>query len=215
MAPQNALSLLDCSCGIGTQAIGLALRGYKVHATDISSKEVDRAKKEAKALNATVTFGIADFRSLDKQVMGTFDVVVSCDNSIPHLLTDEDLLLAAKSMKAKVNQSGLLLMSIRDYDTILEEKPRAELPRVFDTPDGRRITFQVWDWEVSRNIYTISHFIIKQGGNKWKTVSHQTQYRALRRTELTHLLKLADFRTVSWHMPEESGYYQPIVIAKP
>ncbi len=30
------LSVLDCSCGIGTQAFGLALRGYKVHGTDLS-----------------------------------------------------------------------------------------------------------------------------------------------------------------------------------
>ncbi len=30
-------TLLDCSCGIGTQAIGLALQGHQVHATDLSS----------------------------------------------------------------------------------------------------------------------------------------------------------------------------------
>jgi glycine/sarcosine N-methyltransferase len=34
----STTSLLDCSCGIGTQAIGLALRGYRVHASDISAK---------------------------------------------------------------------------------------------------------------------------------------------------------------------------------
>src|SRR5689334_9780820 len=56
-----ATSLLDCSCGIGTQAIGLALRGYRVHASDISSKAVERAKKEAQALNVPVTFSVADF----------------------------------------------------------------------------------------------------------------------------------------------------------
>ena len=30
-------SVLDCSCGIGTQAIGLALHGHQVHATDLKS----------------------------------------------------------------------------------------------------------------------------------------------------------------------------------
>src|SRR5262249_14721253 len=30
------LALLDCTCGIGTQAIGLALLGYRVHGTDLS-----------------------------------------------------------------------------------------------------------------------------------------------------------------------------------
>lgn len=34
----EALDVLDCSCGIGTQAIGLARRGYRVHGTDLSPR---------------------------------------------------------------------------------------------------------------------------------------------------------------------------------
>ncbi len=34
--------LLDCSCGIGTQALGLAAMGHGVHATDISPEAVAR-----------------------------------------------------------------------------------------------------------------------------------------------------------------------------
>ncbi len=37
-------SVLDCSCGIGTQAIGLALHGHRVHATDLSPASVDCAR---------------------------------------------------------------------------------------------------------------------------------------------------------------------------
>src|SRR5437868_13398648 len=72
----SATSLLDCSCGIGTQAIGLALRGYRVHASDISSKAVERAQKEAQPLNVSMTFSIADFRYLDTQVPGTYTIVL-------------------------------------------------------------------------------------------------------------------------------------------
>ena len=32
-------TLLDCACGIGTQAIGLAALGYRVTASDISAGE--------------------------------------------------------------------------------------------------------------------------------------------------------------------------------
>ena len=41
------LSVLVCSCGIGTQTIGLAERGYRVHGTDISPAAVKRARQEA------------------------------------------------------------------------------------------------------------------------------------------------------------------------
>src|SRR6185295_3005299 len=35
------LRVLDCACGIGTQAIGLARRGYQVHATDLSPGAIE------------------------------------------------------------------------------------------------------------------------------------------------------------------------------
>jgi methylase of polypeptide subunit release factors len=40
-------SVLDCACGIGTQAIGLALRGHRVTGSDISPAAVGRVTREA------------------------------------------------------------------------------------------------------------------------------------------------------------------------
>src|SRR5262245_911319 len=102
------LTLLDCTFGIGTQAIGLACKGYKVHATDISPQSIERARREAQSFGATLIFGVADVRTLSHQVAGTFDVVISCDNALPHLLSDEDLSRAAQEMAAKLNPGGLL-----------------------------------------------------------------------------------------------------------
>ena len=36
MKSEGLYKLLDCTCGTGTQAIGLALHGHTVHATDLS-----------------------------------------------------------------------------------------------------------------------------------------------------------------------------------
>jgi 2-polyprenyl-3-methyl-5-hydroxy-6-metoxy-1,4-benzoquinol methylase len=91
------MTLLDCSCDIGTQAIGLAQRGYTVHATDLSPVAVERARQEALTMGVEITFGVADFRTLAKQVEGAFDVVLSCDNALPHLLGDTDLHLAVEN----------------------------------------------------------------------------------------------------------------------
>ena len=35
---KNPLDVLDCSCGIGTKAIGLGRLGYRVRGTDISER---------------------------------------------------------------------------------------------------------------------------------------------------------------------------------
>ena len=205
--------VLDCSCGIGTQAIGLAERGYTVHGTDLSAAAVERAGREAARLGVRLTTEVADLRHLG-QVAGTFDVVLSCDNALPHLLTDEDLALAARGMRAKLRAGGLLVVSIRDYDRLLAERPRADLPRAFDDPDGRRIVFQVWDWEPESPIYTLHHYIVSGTDDAWRTTHGETRYRALRRDDLSPVLASAGFRDLVWLMPEESGYYQPIVVGR-
>lgn len=95
-------TILDCACGIGTQAIGLARLGHRVHATDLSPAAVARAEREATAAGVSLTFGVADMRDLSRQVPVTFDVVLACDNALPHLLTDHDLRLATANIASKL-----------------------------------------------------------------------------------------------------------------
>src|ERR1700712_1018455 len=85
-APQR---VLDCSCGIGTQAIGLALRGHNVLATDLSPAAVERAAREATAMSAKLATGVADFTRLAEAVEGSFACVLACDNAVAHLQRDE------------------------------------------------------------------------------------------------------------------------------
>jgi SAM-dependent methyltransferase len=232
--------VLDCSCGIGTQAIGLALRGHRVHGTDLSPAAVARAEREAARLGASLTTDVADLRALDA-VPGRYDVVLSCDNAVPHLLTDADLSLAAAGMYAKLRPDGLLVVSIRDYDALLAERPRAErvhaeLPRVFDRPDGRQIAFQVWDWDADAPIYTVHQYIVREQpagaareqsdgtprepaagpgqASRWQTHHEATTYRAIQRAELSEIVEQAGFRDVAWRLPDETGYYQPILTAR-
>lgn len=210
--PDVPLDVLDCSCGIGTQALGLAARGYRVHATDISPAAVERAMREAQARNLAITFDVADMRALDQRVAGDFDVVLSCDNALPHLLTADDLRGAVCSMRARLRESGLLLISIRDYDHLILEKPTATVPQVFDDDAGRRIVFQVWDW--AGDTYMVSMFIVRQGEGGWHTSHYATTYRALLRADLNAALSDCGCTDSRWHMPQDTGYYQPIVIAR-
>ena len=57
-------TVLDCACGIGTQALGLAQLGYTVHGTDISPAAVERSRREAVRLGVPLTTAIADLRAL-------------------------------------------------------------------------------------------------------------------------------------------------------
>lgn len=210
---KEKISLLDCSCGIGTQAIGLALSGYNVHATDLSPKAVERAQKEAKRLGAKLSFGVADFRDLNQQIDGLFDVIITCDNALPHLLNENDLLLTFHNIRKKLKNDGLFLASIRDYDQLIIDRTRIMSPYVIDAEKERRIVFQVWDWHEGGNIYTVNHFIIRGNEENWDTTQRSTLYRAISKQELKSILEEAGFSEVAWHMPEDTGYYQPIITA--
>jgi glycine/sarcosine N-methyltransferase len=60
--PATAGVVLDCACGIGTQALGLARAGYTVEGTDLSRAEIERAKAEAAEI-AEIEFLEPDVRA--------------------------------------------------------------------------------------------------------------------------------------------------------
>ncbi|AGC48937.1 hypothetical protein MYSTI_07665 [Myxococcus stipitatus DSM 14675] len=206
--------VLDCACGIGTQALGLAGRGYVVHATDLSPTAVARAEREARAMGVHLTTGVADMRTLDVQVPGSFDVVVAFDNAVPHLLTDEDLDAAANAMVSRLVPGGLLALSIRDYDLLMTQQPRFTSERVLDAPEGRRILFQVWDWSTDGRTYKVHQFILRPEGSGWQATEHTGVYRALQRVEVERALTRAGLVDTRWYAPEETGFYQPILTGR-
>lgn len=91
-------TVLDVSCGIGTQSLGLASRGYKVTASDLSPGTIERAKREALRRGLDISYSVADMRETYAHHVRQFDAILSCDNSMPHLLTDEDILTALKQL---------------------------------------------------------------------------------------------------------------------
>jgi glycine/sarcosine N-methyltransferase len=209
----TAGAVLDASCGIGTQAIGLARAGFSVTATDISRASVERCAREASARGLTMTTGVADLRVLDVDGRGSFDAALSFDNALSHLLDDADLNAACAALRRVLRPGGVLLASIRDYDEAVSRRPSGDLPRRYAGNDGERIVFQVWDW-VSDDRYTLRHFIMDGNPGRWRVTERRTTCRALLRAVLTDALGRAGFDDVVWQMPRETGFYQPIVAAR-
>lgn len=206
-------TLLDCACGIGTQAIGLAQLGYNTTATDLSPKAIARAQQEAQLRQLTnINCTTADFTQLEASVAGSFDIVMACDNALPHLLTDETMSQALKSIASKISPGGLFLASIRDYDEVLNTRPTSTLPVIKDEGEQRSITFQVWDW-ITPDIYKVNHFTLKGQDENYETFLRQTTYRAYQRATLSSLMSACGFKDIQWLLPANSGYYQPIVVA--
>jgi len=209
----DARRVLDCACGIGTQAIGLAQAGFAVTATDISPVSVQRCAREAAARGLRIATDVADLRDLAAVAAGGFDVAVTFDNALAHLLDDAGLDAACAALRRVLRPGGALLASIRDYDEILRERPSGDPPRRLAAGDGERIVFQVWDW-LSDDRYDLRHFIMTRRPAGWGVSERTTTYRALTRAALADALRRAGFEEVAWRMPADTGFYQPIVTAR-
>lgn len=207
------VSVLDCSCGIGTQAIALARRGHRVTGSDLSQVAVGRAAREAALRGLQLPTAAADMRHLPF-ADAVFDVVVCADNALPHLLTEEDVRVALAEMRRVLSDGGLLILSTRPYDDILRSRPVSTPPQLARTPDGRAVTFQLWDWHEDGERYDLELFQLLPDGDDWHVKVRRTTYWALTRHRLTGFVTEAGFTGPEWAAPEASGFFQPVLTAR-
>lgn len=71
--------ILELNAGTGTDAVALAQRGYRVHATDIASGMLERAREKVRRLNldGQITVQQCSFMELDQIQGASFDAVFS------------------------------------------------------------------------------------------------------------------------------------------
>lgn len=207
----NTAKILDCACGIGTQAIGIAALGYHVTASDISDGELVEAEKRAKENNVEICFKRADFCVLSDTFSEKFDIVIAMDNALPHMLSSNDLESAIKSIANQIKENGIFVASIRDYDSLLMEKPPYSPPYIHKTDKGQRVSFQTWEWNDDN--YKLIQYIVDDE-ESLQISKFECEYRATRRDEMTKLLLAHGCSKVEWKFPEETGFYQPIVVAR-
>ena len=204
-------NILDCACGIGTQTIGLAAIGYNITGSDISDGEIAEAKERAKKNNVSVSFEHANFCALSDTFSEQFDIVIAMDNALPHMLTSNDLASAIKSIVNQIKDGGMFVASIRDYDALLMDKPPYSPPYIHKTAKGQRVSFQTWTWEGDN--YRLIQYIVDDE-DTLQVSKFECEYRATRRQEMTDLLMANGCSEVVWMFPGETGFYQPIVVAK-
>jgi SAM-dependent methyltransferase len=201
-------SILDVSCGIGTQAIGLARRGFVVTASDLSAGAVARARAEAERRAVEIDFSICDMRVAHEHHQREFDVVISVDNCITHLLNDGDLLQALRQIYECIRPGGGCLLTVRDYDK--EQRGKGLIrPYGVREEDGKRtIIFQVWDF--MGQIYDMSMYFVEDDRASEPLVTHvmRTRYNAVGTGKLLALMREAGCSSAE---RLDGCFYQPVL----
>ena len=134
------------SAGIGTQALPLASLGYDVVARDLSPSAIRRLRREAQGRGLAIDAATADMRDPRRSVAGAFDAVISFDNSVPHLLTDADIVTALRGWADLLAPRGVVLLSVRDYDAVDRSPNSVHVYGERTRRDRRYRMRQEWAW---------------------------------------------------------------------
>ena len=203
--------ILDAACGIGTQSLALAALGYCVEGSDISSGEIARAERECAARGLNCTFRVDDMRTLATAPHSRYAVVMAMDNAVPHLGSDEEIVTAFTAMRARVLPSGKVIISVRDYERLLEARPSSLEPRFYSDGGRRRIVFQIWDW-IDQRRYRVHLYVTRDTSQGWITHHFEGIYRAVTVEEIGDLAQRAGLREIAVLAVQDTGFYQPIVV---
>ena len=201
-------TIVDLTCGIGTQTICLAQRGYEVTASDLSQAAVERARREIASRGLAVELSVADMLDAAAHHKKQFDLVIACDNAVPHLLTDEDLLRAFQEFYKCARPGGGCLISVRDYEK--EERSGIQVKPFGIRIEGetRYLVFQVWDFHGL--IYDLAmYFVEDRGAQKCVTHVMHSKYYAVGIDTLISLMTRAGFERVQ---RLDDRFFQPVIL---
>ena len=140
--------VLDCACGTGTLAVGLALRGCNVAATDASPAMVRRAARLAAEYGASVAVSGGTWVALaGRGWEGTFDVVFCVGNSLPHAPGRAARRAALRAMAGCLRPGGLLVVTSRDWEQVRDAGTRLDVGARLVERDGRR-GLPIYAWTI-------------------------------------------------------------------
>lgn len=201
-------AVLDAACGVGTQSIGLAALGHRVTGSDLSPAAVERARTEAGARGLAIDFSVSDMRNVyEHHARRQFDVVLCADNSLPHLLSDDEIAAALDAFLRCTRPGGLCIVSLRDYAAAERGVPQVMPYGLHREGDRRRVLLQVWEWHGA--LYDLSLYAIDDDGRECHARVARTTYYAITVAEVARLMERAGFVKVR---RIDGKFFQPLVV---
>jgi SAM-dependent methyltransferase len=201
--------ILDAACGIGTQCIGLAELGYSLTASDLSHNAVSMARAEAGKRGLHITFAVADLPHLSNIFLEQFDLVIACDNVIPHLLSEEEILKAFLEFHHCTTPKGGCIISVRDYVAIGPIGTQI-YPRTVHIDGHRRvILFDLL--QGNGDFYDFTTYVVEHDGSEPATTHAISggRYFCVTISKLENILRQAGFANV---VTLRDRYYQPLLL---
>jgi glycine/sarcosine N-methyltransferase len=202
--------ILDCACGIGSAAIGLARCGYQVTASDASGSMVTEAERRARAAAVDIRFVTCQWEDLPGQFQDPFDLVLCIGNSISHTPNRCVILRALAAMRAVLKSDGALLVDSRNWEKMRREQVRVTLPDSVVERDGMQcMPLRLWDHQIDWNApHRLELFLIFEQEKQVSFRRYMLTYRPVRYLELRACIEEVGFTIHRSDYSDDADWYE-------
>jgi glycine/sarcosine N-methyltransferase len=196
----NITSVLDCACGTGLHLALFNDIGLTCFGSDISPEMLEEAKYNVQG--KSVQLKTEDFRTLGRSWNDTYNMVTCLTDSLPHMMTDEDIIIALNSMYDRVAEGGILVISNDITDALLDAKTKFIPARVLQNEAFYVITEYPNEEELSFDI-----LYVKKTEESFDHLFTSLRYNAMRKTTLERCFAKTQFTNVQYYGDYEMGEY--------
>lgn len=206
----DPFSILDAACGTGMHAIALAKEGYQVSGADLVPEMIEIAYDNANSEGVKVDFRAAGFGALSTEFAPCqFNTVLCLGNSLPHLISQDDIAEALDDFNQCLVSGGMLLIQNRNFDSIMQQKNRWMEPQAFNEGDKEWLFHRFYDFEadgtIRFNIITLSRI----PGADWLINIDHTRLMPMLFEDLSVLLCSSGFSSMEFHGDMSGHAYDP------
>ncbi|HEX2272751.1 MAG TPA: class I SAM-dependent methyltransferase [Acidimicrobiales bacterium] len=211
LAAVAAPKVLDCSCGVGADAVALARRGYRVWGSDGSDAMVAEARKRCAEAGVDVPLRVCRWQDLPGCHDERFDLVLCLGNSVSHLPGDA-MVEAFRGMAGVLGPGGVVVVNARNWEKLRRQQPRLTFPERVLERDGRRcVPLYLWSyaagWEAPHHVEIV--FLVEADGSL-EARRHELTFWPFRVGELHDRLGAAGLRVVDDTYRPEADWYEVV-----
>lgn len=191
---QHVKTVLDMTCGTGSQVFYLAKRGYEVIGSDFSPALLEQARKKATAEGLNLIFIDGDMRNLK---VGQFDAVITIFNAIGHL-TKPDFEKTLQNIHANLKEGGVYIFDIFNLQAITDDVIADFTMDIESTVNGAKIR-NVQHSEIDRKHHLLTshnHYTTLKDGHQSETQKNSFSLQIYTAEELQILLERNGFDVI-------------------
>jgi glycine/sarcosine N-methyltransferase len=199
-------NVLDCACGTGWHLRLFHDMGLAAVGSDISAEMLALAKTNLEGTN--IPLRQEDFRTLGNSWGENFDMITCLTTSLPHMLTDEEVVTALTSMHDRLQDGGILVISNGITDALLNNQPKFIPARVL----ANEAFYFVMEYPTDQLIFNV--VFVRKTADSFEDKFVSLTYNAMRKSVLERCFAKTGFSQVSYYGDHDMSPYDPATSTK-